>query len=464
MSAPTLTPTSSLARRAEHTPLTWSDGVPAIDHHSHAGYVRPGEHIHGYDGYERENAMGHVEANLPHDVYGEYTRAVFEHDAVTLGRLETEWNITALIEQSVLFQSTTVHAASLAEGTVALFGDRSPADLAVASADGRRNDFLGLYDKALVLSDTEAVLTDIPAIDSSIWPHSRYKPIARIDPYLYPFGHPVFTERGADAPRFRRIFGSILADQLRLAGLEEPPATLDEYLDVVRASITRRRQEGFVGLKIASAYVRSLEFVRTPIGDARLAYTTLQTAAQTGSDLPRAQHKALADHIVYAIAEHAVQLDLPLQIHTGMGHSEPGLKLAGANPILLEQFLDTPALNRLRVILIHGGYPYGSYLAAMSQARGNVFVDFSWMTYLQEHSLHRLLEEWLELLPANKVMFGTDTGSPEFHVSGTRRGRVALDSALSSGRASGLWSARQAAWLAERVMHQNLRDVYGFER
>ena len=116
------------------------------------------------------------------------------------------------------------------------------------------------------------------------------------------------------------------------------------------------------------------------------------------------------------------------------------------------------------MILIHGGYPYGSYLAAMSQARGNVFVDFSWMTYLQEHSLHRLLEEWLELLPANKVMFGTDTGSPEFHVSGTRRGRVALDSALSSGRASGLWSSRQAAWLAERVMHQNLRDVYGFER
>ncbi|WP_285025238.1 amidohydrolase family protein [Plantibacter sp. ME-Dv--P-122b] len=446
------------------TELTWSADVPAIDHHSHAGYVRPGEHLHGFDGYEREYAMGHVEANVPHEVYVAYNRAVLEHDQDRVAALESEFGIPGLIEESIRFQSTTVHAASLAEGTAALYGTGTRATLIEESVEARRRDFAGLYDRALLLSGTEQVLTDIPEIDARVWSPDRYKPIARIDPYLFPFGHPPLVDRAEDARKFRRVFRSILDGLLATAGLDAPPAEFEDYRAFVLASITRRQESGTVGLKIASAYVRTLEFRRTTQADAAAAYGRLRAAERAGTDIDPADHRSLADFLVYDIAAHAVDRELPMQIHTGMGHTEPGLKLAGANPMLLEQFLDTPALNRLRVILIHGGFPYGQALAALSQARGNVFVDFSWMPYLHEHALHRMLQEWLEVLPANKVIFGTDTGSPEFHVSGTRRGRVALDAALTAGRASGLWSARQAGWLAERVLHQNLRDVYGLDR
>lgn len=444
--------------------LTWSAGVPAIDHHSHAGYVRPGEHLHGFDGYEREYAMGHVEANIPHEVYVAYNQAVLVHDEERVRAIESEFAIAELIDESIRFQSTTVHAASLAEGTNALYGTGSRTALIEASVEQRRTDFAGLYDRALLLSGTEQVLTDIPEIDASVWSPDRYKPIARIDPYLFPFGHPPIVDRAEDSRKFRRVFRSILDGLLAAAGLDAPPAGFEDYRAFVAGSITRRQQSGTVGLKIASAYVRTLEFRRTSVQDAAAAYGRLHRAERAGEDVDAADHRVLADFLAYEIAAHAVERELPMQIHTGMGHTEPGLKLAGANPILLEQFLDTPGLNRLRVILIHGGFPYGQALAALSQARGNVFVDFSWMPYLHEHALHRMLQEWLEVLPANKVIFGTDTGSPEFHVSGTRRGRVALDAALSAGRASGLWSSRQASWLAERVLHENLRDVYGLGR
>jgi len=444
--------------------LTWSAGVPAIDHHSHAGYVRPGEHLHGFDGYEREYAMGHVEANIPHGVYVAYNEAVLMDDGDRVRALEEEFDIPELIEESIRFQSTTVHAASLAEGTTALYGAGSRSALIEASVEGRRTDFAGLYDRALLLSGTEQVLTDIPEIDASVWSPERYKPIARIDPYLFPFGHPPIEDRAEDSRKFRRVFRAILDGLLRTAGLDAPPADFEDYRAFVLGSITRRQQAGTVGLKIASAYVRTLDFRRTSPAEAAAAYGRLHEAERAGTAVDAGDHRTLADFLVYEIAGHAVERELPMQIHTGMGHTEPGLKLAGANPVLLEEFLDTPALNRLRVILIHGGFPYGQALAALSQARGNVFVDFSWMPYLHEHALHRMLQEWLEVLPANKVIFGTDTGSPEFHVSGTRRGRVALDVALSAGRASGLWSSRQATWLAERVLHQNLRDVYGLER
>ncbi|WP_435526848.1 amidohydrolase family protein [Microbacterium aurantiacum] len=434
--------------------------MPAIDHHSHAGYVRPGEALEGIDALERENAMGHVEANLPVGVFDRYVAARTAGDRAELDGLEREHGIRALFDESIAFQATTVHGVSLVEGSRALYGELSHAETVRVSRERRHADFPGLYGQALDVSDTAFVLTDIPAIDADAWPHRQYKPIARIDPYLYPFGHPAFHRRGSDTPRFQRVFGSILTDLLAGEGLPEPPETLDEYVAFVRASLLRRQANGFVGLKIASAYVRSLHFIRRSREDAQAAYAQLRTDSTA---VETAGYAVLADHLVFAIAELAVERELPVQIHTGMGHAEPGLLLTGADPRNLEPLLSDPALNRLRVILIHGGYPYTSYLAAIAQAHGNVYVDYSWMPYLHHHTLERMLQEWLELLPANKVMFGTDTGQPEFHVSATARGRLLLDRALTAGVADRLWTTTQAEWLAGRVLNENLCQVYGLE-
>lgn len=441
--------------------LTFTAGVPLIDHHSHAGYVRPGEHLEGIDALERENVMGFVEAHLPPDVFDAFVAARQTGDAQAVARIEEAHGISELFEQGVAFQSTSVYGVSLAEGTRALYGDLDHAAAVAASLRAREDDFPGLYDRALEMSGTATVLTDIPAIDASSWSPDRYKPVGRIDPYLYPFGHPEFRRRGSHTPRFQRVFAAILSDLLEAEGLSAPPPALGEYLDFIRTSIVHRQESGFVGLKIASAYVRSLDFVRRSREEAETAYTLLRSnpaARETDA------YTVLADYLVFEIAELAAERGLPMQIHTGMGHAEPGLLVSGADPRLLEPLLSDRALNRLRVILIHGGYPYASYVSALSQVHGNVFVDFSWMPYLHHHALERMLQEWLELLPANKVMFGTDTGQPEFHVASAERGRLLLDRALESGVADRIWTTTQAEWLARRVMNENVRSVYGHER
>jgi Predicted metal-dependent hydrolase of the TIM-barrel fold len=353
-----------------------------------------------------------------------------------------------------------VYGIALAEGARALYGDLDHDESVRASRRERKRDFAALYGRALDLTGTAAVLTDIPVIDESQWPHERYKPIGRIDPYLYPFGHPAFHRRGSDSPRFRRVFGTILGDLLAAEGLGGPPPTFDEYLEFVRASVIGRQERGFVGLKIASAYVRSLRFIRRTREEAQAAYAQLRRdpAAVEGP-----AYTVLADYLVYLIAELAVERDLPMQIHTGMGHSEPGLLLTEADPRNLEPLLSDPALNRLRVILIHGGFPYTSVLSALAQTHGNVYVDYSWMPYLHHHALERMLQEWLELLPAHKVMFGTDTAQPEFQVSATVRGKSVLDRVLAAGTADRLWTHAQAEWLAGRVLNENLCRVYGLE-
>lgn len=440
------------------TDLTYTEGVPAVDHHSHAGYVRPGQHLEPVSAYETENAFGHVEGRVPHADYQRWMALVEGGRQDEADALGASLGVPALIEQSRRFQATTVHAVALREGAEALYGRHDAATTDRLSLEAREQDFVGLYDRALLLSGTAAVLTDIPEIDATVWPHSRYKPIARIDPYLFPFGHPEWTGRGTDAPRFRRIFGRVLDRQLELAGAARP-STLAGYVDFVTASLDRRRAEGFVGLKIASAYVRTLRFERTDRAAAEAAWATLSS----GASVDPAAHKALADHLCFLIMEWAVAKAMPVQIHTGFGHTEPGLRISTADPLLLEELLGDPALNTLQVILIHGGFPYSSHLTALAQMHGNVHLDFSWMPYLQHHVMGRVLEEWLELLPANRVMYGTDTGSPELHVSSTQRARRNLDGVLEGGVRDGLWTMRQAGWLAERVLHRNLCDVYGVE-
>ncbi len=436
------------------TPITAD--IPAIDHHSHAGYVRPGDEVRGIDGMEAENSRGHIEASIPPEAYTAYIAAGVARDAETLARLEREYRIPELIAESTRFQSTTVHAVSLREGARLLHGSLPWDDLVRVSREKKERDFPGVWKQTLHLANTPLVLTDVPWIDGSIWSPAHYRPIARLDPYTFPFGHPPFHGRGSDTPRFQRIFTTVLETLKKDAGMDEVPATLAEWREFTLDSIARRQDAGFVGLKLATAYVRSYGIQDVDRVEAEEAYRTLQNS----DAVDPIAYQRLADYLVYEIAEFAMQRELPIQVHTGIGHSEPGLRLANADPMVLEPFLANPRLNRLKIVLMHGGFPFTDTLTALATSHGNVFVDFSMMAHIHVGMLRRLLEEWLETLPANKVMFGTDTTAPEHHIASSLRARTLLDEVFANGMRSGLWTAHQVDWLAERVLSANTADVY----
>lgn len=430
--------------------------IPAIDHHSHAGYVRPGDEVRGIDGMESENGRGHVEASIPPEAYQAYIAAGVARDTATVARLEAEYRIPELIAQSTRFQSTTVHAVSLREGARLLHGSLPWDDLVRVSREKKERDFPGVWKQTLHLAGTPLVLTDVPWIDPTVWSPAQYKPIARLDPYTFPFGHPPFTGRGSDTPRFQRIFTTVLETLKADAGMDTLPADLSDYRAFALESIARRQEAGFVGLKLATAYVRSFGIEEVERAEAEEAYRKLSTSTQVD---PLA-YRRLADYLVYEIAEFAMQRELPIQVHTGIGHSEPGLRLAHADPQALESFLANPRLNRLKIVLMHGGFPFSDTLTALATSHGNVFVDFSMMAHLHVGMLRRLLEEWMETLPANKVMFGTDTTAPEHHIASSLRARALLDEVFTAGVRSGLWTPTQVDWLAQRVLWENTADVY----
>ena len=430
-----------------------SAGMPAIDHHSHASMSR----FRTVEQIERAYATAHLEANIAPEVFEAFVSARNRGDDAALAKLDAEHGVERLMAEGVRFRSTTFFSRALREGCRQLYGPSLDADaLARVAVEWSAKHASFAYDRALVIANTPIVLTDVPYVDRELWDRDRYRQVARIDPYFYPFHAGVAPGRGTEFQRFHGVFASVLAKELKHYGLQRPPADFDAYLQLVDASVRRRVSDGAIGLKIVSAYVRAIDFAPATYDDAAHTYRSLAA----GRDAARAP---LENFLARRLAQYAADHRLPMQIHVGMGHPEPGMRIANTAPFLLESLIDTPSLNRLKIVLLHGGYPFGSELASLAQTYGNVFIDFSWMPYLHHFYLRQKLCEWLEILPANKLLYGSDTSAPEFHVAAASYARGSLDHVLNDGFERGVWDAKQVEWLAGRILSGNTADVYGID-
>lgn len=112
----------------------------------------------------------------------------------------------------------------------------------------------------------------------------------------------------------------------------------------------------------------------------------------------------------FALAE---QLDIPVAIHMGTGGSgranitSPKFRGSMGNPLLLEELLARHP--KLRVQIMHAGYPMIDNLLTLLQANSHVYVDvagFIWSYPIKEVNgyIQRIVDAGFE----DRVMFGTD--------------------------------------------------------
>jgi hypothetical protein len=112
----------------------------------------------------------------------------------------------------------------------------------------------------------------------------------------------------------------------------------------------------------------------------------------------------------FALAE---ELDIPVGIHMGTGGSgranitSPKFRGSMGNPLLLEDLLARHP--KLRLWIMHAGYPMIDNLLTLLQANSHVYVDVAgliWSYPAKEvnHYIRRIVEAGFE----DRVMFGTD--------------------------------------------------------
>lgn len=112
----------------------------------------------------------------------------------------------------------------------------------------------------------------------------------------------------------------------------------------------------------------------------------------------------------FALAE---ELDIPVAIHMGTGGSGranvamPKYRASMGNPLLLEELLARHP--KLRVQVMHAGYPMIDNMLALLQENSHVYVDVAgliWSYPLKE--VNRYIERLVDAGFEDRVMFGTD--------------------------------------------------------
>ncbi len=249
----------------------------------------------------------------------------------------------------------------------------------------------------------------------------------------------------AGAPMWELVRIEPLVDRLIGAG-----ARTTEILGAVDGLLAAAAARGAVGAKTVLAY-------RT--GLAVDPDATVQAAEESlDNPLPiRRRAKPLRDLLFRHVLATCAELKLPLQVHTGFGDSD--LRLAGANPVLLDDVLRTPEGDAAKVVLIHGGFPWHEQVAYLAAVRPGVWVDFSLSNLVSPATTADRLLRLLDLTPTGRLLMGSDGhGAPETHWFALH----VLRDAWSEVRKR-LGAVARAEWLgdAERaVFSENARELY----
>jgi uncharacterized protein len=111
----------------------------------------------------------------------------------------------------------------------------------------------------------------------------------------------------------------------------------------------------------------------------------------------------------WALAE---ELDIPVGIHLGPGepagpYGKGGYRARDGNPLVLEDVLVRHP--KLRVYIMHAGYPFADDLRALLFSHPQVYLDISSIVYTEPRpAFYRFLQEIVEAGYGDRVMFGSD--------------------------------------------------------
>jgi len=308
----------------------------------------------------------------------------------------------------------------------------------------------------------EVMLANRVALGRGIAP-PRFRWVPYVDALLFPLDNSRLAARNSDRKAFFADEDILLRRYLQEAGLSAPPAALDAYLSrVVTPTLERQKRGGAVAEKFEAAYLRSLAFDAADRAAAEKVYAQYRAGGIASED----QYKLLQDYIFRYIAAECGRLGMAVHIHT-MAGAGSYFDVRGVNPLLLESVLNDPTLRKTKFVMLHGGWPFTGEITALL-TKPNAYLDYSQQSLLLTPATMAVtLRQWLEYVP-EKVLFATDAypysedmGWEESGLIAARRGRQALALALEAMMRDGEISRRRALELANMVLRDNARALYG---
>ncbi|KUO10042.1 amidohydrolase family protein [Streptomyces sp. DSM 15324] len=252
-----------------------------------------------------------------------------------------------------------------------------------------------------------------------------------------------------------RAGGGAAWEVVRLESLAESVAArgvdAGAYADAFRAAALEAvRLPGVVGVKSVAAYRTGFDLDPARPSDTEVTRAARRWLARGG----RLDEPVLVRHLLWT----AVDLGLPLQLHTGFGDQD--IRLHRADPAHLTDWLHLIA-GTIPVLLLHC-WPYQRQAAYLAAVFEQVYLDVGLtLHHVGPVRARTVLEEALEITPFRKLLYSSDAyGVSEFYALGALAFRRGLGDLLQDRVDADELSLPDALRLARWAGADNARRVY----
>ena len=276
------------------------------------------------------------------------------------------------------------------------------------------------------------------------------------------------VDRSLFAPVYS--FGEFLKVRDR-TGLEElgrrgggPIHTFGDMVSALKTEIGRLAPR-IVGVKINLAYSRPIRFEKVRFSEAEEAFNAIyRVEGMRVNDDPDywklvpdypgyATLRPMQDYLVHVLIGEAERRGLPVQIHTGLQEGNENV-VSHSNPeLLINLFME---YRDAKFDIFHGAWPYWEELGALAKNFPNVYIDMCWMHIISPARSRSALGDWLDEVPANKIMgFGGDYLFVEGAYGHSVIARENVAKVLASKVDEGLYSVERAKRYASWLLREN---------
>lgn len=180
--------------------------------------------------------------------------------------------------------------------------------------------------------------------------------------------------------------------------------------------------------------------------------------ATTDKKRPRISRGPLYHYLLNEAFGIAAQLEVPVQIHSGLGDADADLR--DANPWCFRSVLESRKFSKVNFVFLHC-YPYVREAALLASLYNNVYMDLSLALTLISTQAGSLFADALAAAPSTKILVATDGHSvPETYWYASHSARRGLASVLSYLIGNGFTNEEQAMAIADRLFHKNAQGLY----
>jgi predicted TIM-barrel fold metal-dependent hydrolase len=234
--------------------------------------------------------------------------------------------------------------------------------------------------------------------------------------------------------------------------------TLHDLIKILDLSFEERIKEGIVGVKTVLAYNRSIHYGRTTQHEAENVFNCIFD--HMGEGISWKEAKPLQDFLVHQLIQRAMASGLPVQVHTGLQEGNGNI-IINSNPThLVNLFIEYP---RVKFDIFHASYPYTGELTTIVKNFPNVYADMCWMYVISPYVARRILSEWIETLPSNKIFaFGGDYMIVEGAYAHAKMARDNIARVLAEKVEEGYFSSSEAIEFARRILRDNSLEIFKF--